>query len=149
MLPQTLLNIFSALCRLSSVSGKTEDFNWVVARDGLTIASVWSNPALSKLTDLVGVLVGVTAVEEAPLPIGWISWRRKNRGHSSRLCENLGGSLKCYLWRWQWHRRRCGTQEALRQQYDKERLYQRQVMAMKLGLAIAYKLPMNVLRKKK
>lgn len=41
------------------------------------------------------------------------------------------------------------TQEALRQQYDKERLYQRQVMAMKLGLAIAYKLPMNVLRKKK
>jgi hypothetical protein len=27
--------------------------------------------------------------------------------------------------------------------------YQRQVMAMKLGLAIAYKLPMNVLRKKK
>jgi len=41
------------------------------------------------------------------------------------------------------------TQEALRQQYDKERLFQRQVMAMKLGLAIAYKLPINVLRKKK
>lgn len=71
MLPQTLLNIVKKIfCSLPSFLSLWQNRRLLSGHAGWTDYSFCLEQPCTFVTDFVGVLVGVTVVEEAPLPSG-------------------------------------------------------------------------------